>query len=244
MRAKFQVFPRQIKIACLLILSLVATGCVGSVTIEFGSFGTVQSAVWFDLKSDEDDAEYIVLTTIPNYCQKAQEIAEQANNILDNWEEEVDGYCRHGDDTYEDLAELTAALYSNGVSSNMNISVYDEGEQEIPASGSISEDDREDEEFDLYLTFVTGNYYSLLASEWSVNDCGVNWSDVADNAPYTYADRDSLLTITKNNGKTISGDIVGELLDEDEDKAGDFEVSFSAKHCPIDYSDDYISFWP
>lgn len=216
------------------LLSLV--GCSGSIALEDAEpFGRTASAVWIHFEDSVRDS--IVLTNVPNACKKLQTWAEAKNehdHLLANLD--MSSYCEDAEE--EALAEARAsdALWHKGAHI-LTIDVFaDETTEPKEETYDVGDDEPR---LSANMVYLKSSPYKAVPRHWDPTDeledkCGVD-------DDYTQTMQDSW-TLNKGEfdveeiekGEWVQGRLEGQLRDEDGDKAGDIEATFTANWCPVE----------
>lgn len=224
-----------IRLACSVsLLSLV--GCGGSIVLEdVEPFGRTASAVWIHYEDTLRDS--IVLTNVGNACQKLQNYAEakkDLDHLLANLD--VSSYCEDAEEEAIAAARAANALWHDGANI-LTIDVFaDESSEPKEETYDVGDDEPR---LSASMVYWKSSPYQAVPRHWDPTDelednCGVD-------DDYTHVMRDSW-KLTKGEfdveeiekGEWVQGRLEGQLRDEDDDKAGDIEVSFTADWCPVE----------
>ncbi len=222
----------------LLLLALLF-GCPASVSLDGSdeSFDPVQSATWFAIEHDDGLFHQIVLTSVPGFCSKMESFLPSAAERIEAWIDDGAG-CDEGEALFEALAEESEDYYTLD-DSYAHLTFFD-GNQlgDAPSSGTYEA--READGYNLRMGWYSQNPYAEQGNN-ADDACGlglVTWAAVVlQHDPWRterFADEGTDMSVTVD-GDTVEGEAAGTLVDEDGDADGEFELSYTAGKCEIDY---------
>lgn len=229
----------------LLILPLL-TGCVGSVTLDITAEDdfAVNSATWFEVDTDDGAEHMLAVTNRGDTCEAVQEFFPSAVSRINEWFS--DGAdCSDGEELFGILGTESAEIWAED-DQWMRI-FLNEGSSQNARPETQDYESAGDPGWEMSMGWYRKNTFDDAAD--NVDDACIFGT-----AGLVFLEVDPYRTrLTEEVGGdlelTVEDDTVTavgtvELLDEDDEDAGDVEFEFTATHCPVDLSGNDIIFLP
>jgi hypothetical protein len=215
------------RIPLLSALVCLASGCVGSVSVDgaAGDFGPASSGSLVELRLDDEVLRLFVVSSRAGFCSSFQDAFPAAMDAADRWGLDLvdDGSCNQ---LWDDLDAAWSGVLGDGVNLSV-ISHTNDGEAlGRPEEGSF---DVGDGEWDLRLHYQDDNVYAVLADERAgcppLNEGELTRSFHADTGTLDVSGDDE-------GGWRLDFDVA--LEDEEGDDAGDAVGSFATQVCEVE----------
>lgn len=219
---------------CLLLLA--ACGGAERVTVEGLAPFDVRSQVW-SLESDaHGDVEWIVLTNVEGYCDKAR-VADAAFTAAAAVSLEVDDetYCRDAKDAMQTWAAAMDELWFDGAH-YLQVQPYGDGGPEDVAVGDWGGDSTASALAGT-LTYVDVDFYASYLEDWDadgeeIDRCGVKSGNELGPLPIRDLETGLMTVAEVEAAATASGEIEGTFAALDgEDAPVAVAATFEAEWC-------------
>lgn len=223
----------------------------GEVTLDdVDAFGKVESAAWVHHRTD--DWDQIVLTTVPDYCAKEEELQAAYEDLYD-WNGDMEDYCEDVGEYIRAVSELAADMYAED-SHFLTLEVAKDGSQEIRDDGEYEEGDlyegstyygygeelSEDAVFSGGMFYYTDNLWAEVAEAWEddgdpYDGCGAQdeLEDMEDSIDYWGIANGTLDIVSLDNEDELTATLDAELEDEDGDDDGGIDATMTATYCSV-----------
>lgn len=219
-----------------LLPVLALFGCSTVSAEDIDGFGIVWSSLWVHIDADDYESHSVMLTNVPGACGLIQDYWDASKELTEELEDldDYDDYCEDMQEYYENAATAADALYHEG-SNFVSITVYDDEYDTEPSDEKYEVGDS-DAGLSAGITFYTESPYASILDDWDEDEdyeegCGVDSED--DYADYWALEDGEFDIAAVNDEASLSGQLEGDLIDDDGDDAGEINVGVSATWCDI-----------
>ena len=216
---------RTLPVAWIGVL-LVGLGCAQpSVELEsVEGFDGLNSSIWLRLQEPDGGTETfdaIVLSTAGDLCSRLQDALPAYKELLDDEGLSDADQLAQGAPLFDDLMAaghraVFVTLYDGIANDSWNAKL-------VPGEWTLDEE--------------SGEIFGVDLRRFRDNPLAAAADDVTDK---WFAVAPSSLLLEEAAGDAISGEANGELVGEDDEPAGDFEISFRAPYCEVVVESDVV----
>lgn len=212
-------------------------GCSGRVSMDDGSFGVLNSTALVELQSQEETEHFVVMSSAMGICRKLRRAYQDYSLAYVDWAStlesgDLDEACVQRQAMFELGADLSKGFMSGG-DRLLYFSFWQEDESYVVPEVGTWQLEGEDQGFYGYVNQFESNPYVEMVNTWASADCDSDSATVDEAVTRLWLDA-GFMDVSRSTPRGLSGRIEAELLDEDNDFAGEFTAKIKADSCKIE----------